>query len=181
MHVAAAAGVRAVDNARLHDDEVQGIASAGSDDGQIFHGLLRNQVPEIAGGGRLHQFRRADDRDLIGNRAEFEVHVYGCGLSDGYYVVAGDEALETGGFHLNFIGCGLDGVEDIAARRGSGGCKSDAGGFVGEPDLRVRDGGAGGVFDGACEAGCSALGKGGGTEKEKQDGTGKPSEMHMEL
>ena len=89
VDVYAAAGGRAGDDAGLGDDEIERIASARADDGQILDGGAGDEVAVVAGGAGLHGF--GGGLHFHGVDAwvpTSSLHVDRGGLADGDQVVA---------------------------------------------------------------------------------------------
>src|SRR5262249_842968 len=147
VHVNAAAGVGAVDDAGLRIDEVQRITPARGDDRQIHHLLGRDRVAVVARAARLHDFGPRGYFDCFGERAHFEPGVDGRRLPDRDAIARGDKAAETLGFDLHGVVARLHGFEDVRASAGRRRGEGHAGGFIGELYGCARDGCAARVFD----------------------------------
>ncbi len=84
--------------------------------------------------------------------------VGGDGLADDGGDAGADEVLEAGGGDVEGVGAGVEVGEEVFAGGGAGDLLMDVGGGLGEDDLGVGDGGAGGVGDAAGEGGGAGLG-----------------------
>ncbi len=157
MHVDAATGVGAVDDSGLAQDEIEGIAPACADDGQIADHFAREQIAEVARGGGLHGFGDRFHFDRLGDVADFEADVNGGWRADGDGVAFGGEFLEAGRFHCEGVGAGLHGFKAVGAGVGGGGGEGGVGTFVDETYGGSGDDGAGGILDSSQRFGSSAL------------------------
>jgi len=141
VDVDAAAGIGAGGDAGLNEDEVEGVAAAGTDDGEVLDDFLFEEVAHIAGGGGLDGLVGAADFDGFGDGAELEGDVDGGRLADGDGVVAGGELLEAGAFDEDGVAAGGDGFEDVGAGGGGFGLKDGIGALVFEGDGGPADDG----------------------------------------
>ena len=159
MHVYAAAGGRAGDHAGLGDDEIERIASARADDGQVLDGGAGDEVAVVAGVAGLHGFGGGLHFHGVDDGADFELDVDGGGLADVDQVVAGAEFAEALGFDVELVGAGLHGFEGIGAGGGSAGFEGEARAFVDQLDGSLGHDGPGGILHGPEDAGSGALAK----------------------
>ena len=83
MDVDAAAGVAAGGDAGLNENEFEGVAAAGADDGQILDDFLFDQVAHVAGGGGLDGLVGSADFDRFSDGTDLKYDIDGGGLADG--------------------------------------------------------------------------------------------------
>jgi hypothetical protein len=152
VHVDAAAGVGARDDARLREDEVQRVASASAEDGQALDRAL------IEGGAQVPRRVRLDD---VGRRADFhgffespgiQRRVHRRRITDPHDVAGGGEALEALEFHRDGVGADLHRLERVDACGTADRCQLDAGGLVGQGDGGAGDDRTGAIHDDAGDA-----------------------------
>ena len=159
VDVDAAAGGRAGDDAGLGDDEIERIASARADDGQVFDGGAGDEIAVVAGVGGLHGFGSGLHFHGVDERADFELDVDGGGLADVDQVVAGAEFAKALGFDVELVGAGLHGLEGVGAGGGGAGFEGEACAFVDQLYRRLGHDGPGGILHGPENAGGGALAK----------------------
>jgi len=166
--VDAAAGVGAADDAGLAGDQIERVAAAGADDGQVRDDFVTKEVAVVAGGGGLDHLGGGGDIDDFGEGAEFEGHIHGGGLADGDAVGLGGELLKALGFNGYGVEAGLDGFKEVrtvvCGLRAERGIRT----FIRQFDRGTSDSGGRGVEDRADESRGGALAESGAAENKQR-------------
>ena len=147
----------AVHHARLHVDEIQRIAAARAHDRKVLHRLLGHQIAVVAGSAGLHHLGRRLHLHLVGDGAHFELDVYRSRLPDADQVAGRVEGAKARGLHIQFVGTGLHGFEDVRAGGRRLGVEGHARSFVDQFDGDARHDGPSGILYRAENAGSGAL------------------------
>src|SRR5262249_51657462 len=111
--VNAASSVRADLHAGLDVDQVDGIASAGSDNRELLDRVLREEVSEVAGRVSLDGFRISGDFDRLGDSSHSEDRVDGGWLTQVDLVAFRDKFLEALGLYFDGVGPDLNRIKDV--------------------------------------------------------------------
>ena len=124
------------------------------------HGFDLVSIDDVADGGSfgLDDGRRAADVNGGADAADREFDIDARGLVHQDANIAANLSGETFGGDLELVGSGGEAGEGEIAFRGGGGGDGDAGTFVYEFDLGIRNGGLGGVGD-ASDDGAGGLGE----------------------
>jgi len=152
-----AAGVATENDSGLNVQEVQRIASARADDGQIIQLTFFDRRPDVSGGAGLDRFRRRRDLHHLINVSNLKGRVHSRGLVDVDGVVLREKFLETLLLNCDRVVSDLNQIECVRSTVAGFGSQRDGGAFVRQRDRRARDGSTLGIRNNTGDARGRAL------------------------